>query len=297
MKYPIALIGLLFFSLNSFASLKIASYNIRNFDSGKNKTNKIKLEKILNDLNSDIVVVEEIVNKNSFKRFISNSFPEYKVKLSSCGGRGNQKIGFMYKKDRFDLKKFYEDSRISNPSRSSQSVSCGRLRPAVIGEFYDKNNKKDFTLIGLHLKAGSSKTSFFQRWKQYDTLSEIVSELKNTNHKNILILGDLNTTGYKNMDLDYDMFQNLLSEINMSTISEKIMCTSYWSGFNRQDDIEEASTLDHIIYPSTFMGFATNKIKVHSHCKRAYCNDVSAKDLGLSYKTVSDHCPISITFK
>jgi endonuclease/exonuclease/phosphatase family metal-dependent hydrolase len=281
---------------SAVASVKVASYNIRNFDTKKSPTDKKELKKILVKLNADFITVEEIVNTNSFKKFIKAELPEYGVTLAHCGGGGRQKIGFLYNKIKFSLLNITEDNRVSDPANVVSELGCGRLRPALVGVFLNNKTNEQFVVVGLHLKAGGNQRSFDKRWKQYKIVAKIVKELK-ANYKNIILMGDLNTTGYSVTNADYDKFEDLLTETKMQTIATEFLCTSYWAGLNRQDNIEESSILDHIIYPNNFLGYKAGKVEVHSHCKKSKCANVTSSDLGSSYKNVSDHCPISITFK
>lgn len=297
MKYISTLVCLSIVASTSFASVKIASYNIRNFDSKKVKTDKVELKKIFTNLDADLISVEEIVNTSSFKDFTKKHLPAYKLHLSKCGGAGNQKLGFLYNTSKFTLLNVVENSSISSVANLSPKAKCASLRPAVIATFKENKTDEQFVAIALHLKAGANQRSFSRRWKQYKQVSNIVRSLNSKGFENILLMGDLNTTGYSILDADYNKFNEFLLDIDMNTIATELTCTSYWSGKNRRDNIEEASILDHIIYPNSFLGYKVKKVEVHSHCKTHKCSNVSSTQLGNSYANVSDHCPISITFK
>ncbi len=96
MKYISTLVCFLVVASSSFASVKVASYNIRNFDTTKSPTDKKELKKIIKKLKADLITVEEIVNTASFRKFVKSELPEYGVSLAHCGGGGRQKIGFLY---------------------------------------------------------------------------------------------------------------------------------------------------------------------------------------------------------
>lgn len=290
-------LAIIMVSNSVYAEIKVATYNIRTFDVKNSYTNKVELKKNLTQLKADLITVEEIVNAVSFKNFIKNEFKNYKVHLSSCGGAGNQKIGFVYRKDKFILKQVIEDNRLSVPKTLGKKTGCGRLRPALIGIFSEVKTKEEFVVIGLHLKAGGRASSYERRAKQYDIVSEIVEELRLANHKNIIMMGDLNTTGFLAMDQDYTNFKDLLRTTGMTTSSRNIGCTAYWAGSNRSDNVEESSVLDHILYPANFLGFKASKVELHSFCKQVQCKYSSSSELGTSYKEVSDHCPVSMTFR
>lgn len=284
------------FSWSSFAKIKLTTYNIRTFDVKNSYTNKKELKKIISSLKSDIITVEEIVNHNSFKQFIIRNFKGYKVHLSTCGGGGRQKIGFVYRSDKFILENAYEDKRLSDPGHVVGEYGCGRLRPALVGVFKERKSKKKFVVIGVHLKAGGSPGNYLKREAQYKIVSRMVEELRLADYKNIVLMGDFNSTGYVHFDQDYLNFTNMLATTGMKTSSQNLKCTAYWSGQDRTDDIEESSVLDHILYPSGFLSYKRSRSSVSSHCYKNSCDFVSSDDLGLSYKEVSDHCPVSLTF-
>jgi len=285
-----------FLPLSVSASLKIATYNIKMYDSAPSSTNKAELKRIISDLGADFLTVQEIVNARSFVKFIKKEFSNYSVHLSKCGGGGRQKIGFVYRSDKFKLTKAYEDKRISSPGNIVGKFGCGRLRPALIGIFSEIKTKRKFVAIGVHLKAGGTSKSYIKRQKQYRILSRIVDELKLADYKNVLLMGDFNTTGFNLMDQDYTNFQNMLKTTETLSSSANLECTSYWSGRNRRDNVEESSVLDHVLYSAKFLKYKKIKSEVHSHCRRAKCEYVSPRTLGKSYNEVSDHCPVSVTF-
>lgn len=296
-KVILAMMLTLILPYASTASVTFSTYNIRTFDKSQSYTNKQELKNILTKLRTDFLVVQEIVNTSSFLEFIKKEFPHYKAVLSNCGGRGRQKIGFVYHKEKFKLKKLYEDRRLSHLSSIKIKTGCGRLRPALVGEFVQLKTNNSFVAIGLHLKAGGTLKSYRERAKQYKILARIVHELKTTNHKDILILGDFNSTGFIDFDEDYKNFDYMLKKVQMNSSSEGLRCTSYWTGKNRRDGIEESSVLDHILYENSFLNNLKIRVKLSSHCKKVLCEHVHSRELGVSYSEVSDHCPVSIVFE
>lgn len=284
------------FSSAVLSATRFATYNIRHFDSQSTRTNKAELKRILDDLGADFITVEEIVNTSSFKTFLQKNYPNFRVVFSRCGGGGKQKIGFVYNAFKFKLNKYYEDARFSDPAAPSGQASCGRLRPVLVGYFEKLKTREEFVVLGVHLKAGGQTRSYNTRKIQYLMLANLVKNLKRKGQNDILVMGDFNTTGYNLNDRDYHNFSDMLADVKMETVAQKINCTAYWSGANRSDNIEESSVLDHIVYPTNFLGERAQTIKVHSHCKKVRCQNTSEKRLGISYKEVTDHCPVSITF-
>lgn len=290
------ILALLCFCFNSSASLKIASYNIRTFDSKRSPTDKVELKKILTNLKAHLISVQEIVNAGSFKSFVKRELPQYGYYIGSCGGNGGQKLGFLYLKDQFKIENIYEDHRLGHIKGISQSKKCGSLRSALVGIFTHLKTNQKLVVLGVHLKAGSSSQNIRRRARQYRVVTDMVDEFKKRRFKNIIILGDFNTTGYISRDFDYDNFQKMLVNTSMLSSSENLECSAYWMGKNRTDDIEEPSMLDHIIHSSSLLGLSKKKVAIYSHCKRVLCRIEKKASLGRSYLNVSDHCPVSITF-
>ena len=87
----LALLPILLLPTNAFSKIKITTYNIRNFDYDSRAdimTNKSELLKIIESVDSDLIGVQEIVNKDAFIRFVAQYLPNYKVALTDCGGGG-----------------------------------------------------------------------------------------------------------------------------------------------------------------------------------------------------------------
>ena len=298
MKLFTILLCSLFIQISAQAARKITTYNIRMFESKKTPTNKKELTKVLKSLKFDVLAVEEIVNGVSFKKLIAKKFPGYKTILTKCGGSGRQKIGFVYNPLKVKMIKSYEDNRLSDPGVVVGEFGCGTLRPALVGMFQELKTRKKFVVIGVHLKAGGNEGSYAKREKQYDILKRMVAELKRANHRNVIILGDFNTTGYNDSDSDYVKFNDMLSASRTKSVSEKLDYTAYWSGHDRTDKEEEASILDHIVYTRGFLGYKAVSAKVATHCAKVRCDNTPApEELGIHYKEVSDHCPVIATFK
>jgi endonuclease/exonuclease/phosphatase family metal-dependent hydrolase len=117
----------------------------------------------------------------------------------------------------------------------------------------------------------------------------------NNNSDNLILLGDFNTTGYSPKDQDYEKFESLLSQSKLRTTSETIHCSSYWEGLSG-GSLHQPSTLDHIVVQDSQFA-QVESVKVGAHCAKLDCREATPTDLGISYQSVSDHCPIQVTFK
>jgi hypothetical protein len=81
----------------------------------------------------------------------------------------------------------------------------------------------------------------------------------------------------------------------MIDLAQNLGCSAYWWG-GSDDGIEDPSLLDHIVV-TPGLRKNTNQAQVSGHCKKVSCRQASLKDLGVSYESVSDHCPITATIQ
>lgn len=291
MKKWIVLFVFFIFSYYAESAIHFASFNIRNFDyneRGQGPTDKNELDQLFIELNADLVAVQEIKSLENFENFLKRRMPDFAIKLSDCGGSGNQKLGFVFNKKMFELLEFEEDLSFSDPVQSSDQV-CGTLRPLVIGKFEDKNSKEKFYAISVHLKAGSDRTSMNKRFAQYELIVEKIKTLKQTGIKKIVMMGDFNTTGFLSRNLDYTKFQEMITNARLTNTTNELPCSVFWSGKN---SFEQPSKLDHILMTNELLNEYDFTSDYFSHCKKVSCAPSYLEQLGVTYLKVSDHCPI-----
>jgi endonuclease/exonuclease/phosphatase family metal-dependent hydrolase len=293
----VLLMATLLSSLSVQAAITIGAYNIRNFDYDERyriRTNKSELSTILKNLKADVLSVEEVVNKVEFASFITSKLPGYKVAISECGGAHGQHLGFIYNSATIDLLSFNEDLSISDPGQAGGCNSGSR--PLAIGLFQIKTTKQKFYGLTAHLKSGSRSDSILKREKQYQIIKNTVKELKSkTGVSDFFIAGDLNTTEYINRGVDYKMLTKVVSELGMVDLSQNLGCSAYWWG-GTDDGKEDPSLLDHIIV-TPGLRKNSNEALLHAHCKKVSCRQATLQELGISYESVSDHCPMTATIQ
>ena len=293
----VLLMATLLSSLSVQAAITIGAYNIRNFDYDERyriRTNKSELSTILKNLKADVLSVEEVVNKVEFATFITSKLPGYKVAISECGGAHGQHLGFIYNSATIDLLSFNEDLSISEPGQAGGCNSGSR--PLAIGLFQIKATKQKFYGLTAHLKSGSQSDSILKREKQYQIIKKTVKELKSkTGVSDFYIAGDLNTTEYINRGVDYNMLTKVVSELGMVDLSQNLGCSAYWWG-GTDDGKEEPSLLDHLIV-TPGLRKNSNEALLHAHCKKVSCRQATLQELGISYESVSDHCPMTATIQ
>lgn len=280
------------FSLSAQA-LTIGTYNIRNFDYDERariRTNKQELSSLLQGLNVDVLSIEEVNNTAEFERMVSARLPGYEVEVSRCGGAHGQHLGFLYNTRTVELLSFNEDLSISEPGKGGSCDSGSR--PLAIALFKIRATGQKFYALTAHLKSGPHGGSLAKREKQLEIIKQTVIELREkTGVRDFAIAGDMNTTEYLNRGTDYKTFTRMVSDLGMIDLAANSACSSYWWG-GTDDGIETPSLLDHIVVTPGLMKKKASA-EVHGHCKKASCREVSARELGIIYESVSDHCPMT----
>ena len=285
-------------SLSAHAGLTIGAYNIRNFDYDeryKIRTNKVELSSIIKNLNVDVLSVEEIHDTGKWDEFVQGKLPGYDTEVSRCGGDHGQHLGFLYNKNVVELLSFNEDLSITEPGTPGACNSGSR--PLAIGLFRIKATGQKFYGMTAHLKSGSSSSSLAKREKQYQVIKNVISELKDkTGVQDFFLAGDLNTTEYLARGNDYKQLNRVVSDLGMVNLSAKVGCSAYWWG-GTDDGIEDPSLLDHVIATPGLIKIKGAKAETHAHCAQVSCRKVAEKELGISYESVSDHCPLTATIQ
>lgn len=288
----------LLFSLSTANALTIGAYNIRNFDYDQRyriHTDKEELNKIIQELNVDILSVEEINDTQEFEKFVASKLPHHDTELSRCGGAHGQRLGFVYNKKKVELLSFHEDLSISDPGHSGGCDSGAR--PLAIGLFRIRSTGQKFYGMTAHLKSGSNSSSRLKRQKQFAIITDIVQELmKKTGVRDYFLAGDLNTTDFYPGGSDRRLVEKFTKELNMIDMTQNAKCTAYWWG-GSDDQIETPSVLDHIIVTKGLIKTRTPKARVFGHCQKVNCREVPIGELGASYARVSDHCPITASIQ
>jgi hypothetical protein len=283
----------------SAKALTIGAYNIRNFDYDeryKIRTNKTELAGLLKSLNVDVLSVEEINNTANWDEFVQTKLPGYDTEVSRCGGLGGHRLGFLYNKKVVELLSFNEDLSVVDPGTPG-SCDAGS-RPLAIGLFKIKATGQRFYGITAHLKAGSNAEAIKKRTKQFEIMKNLINELKSkTGVKDFYFAGDLNTTDYLTKGTDYTVLNKLVKDLGMVHLTSNLKCSAYYWG-GTDDGIETPSMLDHVVVsPGLIKNKGMASAQALGHCEKVSCREVPIKDLGITYESVSDHCPVTATIQ
>lgn len=288
MKFSLILILLL--SFPGWAKWSVTTYNIRNFDNDfrAGKTDLEELARIIKSVQSDVMAFEEVVNVKAFETLVKKNLPGYSYEISSCGGGGKQQLAVAYNLKTFEFVSQVEDRTFSG----SGSSKCGSLRPVLLVDLLHKESKKIYTFGVVHLKAGGNNRAYAQRWEQYLKLMNLS---KGYADKNLILLGDFNSTGYNIKDEDFQRFEDFIVQSKMRTMTESLGCTNYWTGTAGGNEFQ-SSILDHIVIQDKNVS-SVEEVKVGSHCAKMDCRPATPEELGPSFEAVSDHCPVQVSFK
>lgn len=288
MKFSLILILLL--SFPGWAKWSVTTYNIRNFDNDfrAGKTDLEELARIIKSVQSDVMAFEEVVNVKAFETLVKKNLPGYSYEISSCGGGGKQQLAVAYNLKTFEFVSQVEDRTFSG----SGSSKCGSLRPVLLVDLLHKESKKIYTFGVVHLKAGGNNRAYAQRWEQYLKLMNLSKRYAD---KNLILLGDFNSTGYNIKDEDFQRFEDFIDQSKMRTMTESLGCTNYWTGTAGGNEFQ-SSILDHIVIQDKNVS-SVEEVKVGSHCAKMDCRPATPEELGPSFEAVSDHCPVQVSFK
>jgi endonuclease/exonuclease/phosphatase family metal-dependent hydrolase len=279
----------------SAQALTIGAYNIRNFDYDQRyriTTNKVELATMIKNMNVDVLSVEEINNTSAWDSFVQTKLPGFDTEVSRCGGEHGQRLGFLFNTRTVELLSFNEDLSIAEPGTSGACDSGSR--PMAIGLFKVKATGQKFYGITIHLKSGDQADSVRKRGKQFDILKKTIAELKSkTGVQDFYFAGDMNTTSYVQRGSDYQQLTKVVKDLGMFDLASNLKCTAYYWG-GTDDGIESPTMLDHLVVtPGLVKGKSVTGAQALGHCQKVSCREVAIKDLGISYESVSDHCPIT----
>lgn len=272
-----------------WAKWSVTTYNIRNFDKDMSagRTDLVELAKIIKDVQSDVMAFEEVVNKKAFDDLVKKNLPGYAYQISGCGGGGKQHLAVVYNTKTFEFISKKEDL-----SFSGSFSECGSLRPVFLVTLKNIASKTNYTFGAVHLKAGGNQSAFSQRWEQYAKLEKLS---KTYEKENLILLGDFNSTGYNIKDQDFVKFEEFINDAGLRTMTETLGCTNYWMGTVGGPEFQ-SSILDHIIVQDKNVAQVTST-RVGAHCAKTECRPARPSELGTSYESVSDHCPVQVQFK
>ncbi len=277
------------------AELRMSTYNIKNYNYDRRTglfTDDQKLIEIFNEISPQILALQEVVNEDALKSVISKFNQNFSVVITKCGGYAKQKIAVAFNKKRFQLLETKELKDLSLSSACNSGV-----RPALLVKLRDKKEDIELDIIAVHLKAGAADSSANKRIEQLGLLKKHIEELKRSGEKNIVLLGDFNTTNFVLGNEYHDAFVDFADTEKLTNFAQEVQCSSYWWG-GISDGLQHPGLLDHILISNSLEGkYQEVTASSGAHCKKNNCLAASEDELGMTYKRVSDHCPVTLTLK
>jgi len=166
-------------------ALDIATWNIENFPSSSSAPQVVA--DLIASMDLDVVVVEEITDEDAFNE-VDDRLPYHHSALSThtYSDGSSQKLGVFFRADLLELDSF-----------SLLFASAYEFpRPAIRAHFTVKDaayEPFDFTLLGVHLKAGTTSEDRSRREDANIRLEEFVAgQVSGSADDDVIILGDFN---------------------------------------------------------------------------------------------------------
>ncbi|WAS92872.1 endonuclease/exonuclease/phosphatase family protein [Nannocystis punicea] len=268
----------------STEQLRVATWNLRNFPA--EGQDLARLSARLPELAADVIAVQEIHDAERLKQ----SMPGWELVLSEAGGRGGQRLGFLYDPAALEL--------IGAPREHARLAMGGPVRPGLSGYLRARGGGPDFHVLVVHLKARDE--GYALRRSQWEVLAEIVEEIARDDD-DVIVLGDFNATGPSRgmPDEELQALDARLGKVGLQRVVNSSGCSAYWDGA-RRDAWHEPSLLDLVWVRGLLAAEVT---KVHAepllHCARHACRPFRSTPTHpeRDYADLSDHCPVIVDFE
>ena len=264
--------------------LRVVTWNLRNFpDEGQDVA---RLQARLHELSADVIAVQEMHDADALKQLM----PGWELALSQTGGRGGQKLGFLYDPSGLEL--------VGAPREHKALAMGGAVRPGFSGYLRTRGGGPDFHVLVVHLKARG--VGYELRRAQWQVLAEIVREISQEDG-DVIVLGDFNTTGPPKGEAQEELLllDAGLGAVGLQRVANRSGCTVYWDGA-RRDAWHEPSQLD-LVWVAGMLeaGVAEAVAEPLLHCARHACAPLRSTQAypERDYADVSDHCPVIVDFR
>jgi endonuclease/exonuclease/phosphatase family metal-dependent hydrolase len=270
--------------------LRVVTWNLRNFEGEASDHDLDLLRTRIESLDPDVLAVQEIRDPEAFTRVVTDWGPHWKTALSKGGGKGHQRLGIVYDARRVELR--------GAPREHRSMTLGGRVRPAHSTYLRAREDGLDFHLVVVHLKARPS--GYEMRREQWGLLGAVLRELEPRADRDVIVLGDFNTTGPENglPDSELVALDEALGASDLRRVDNPQRCSAYWDGA-RRDAWKEPSMLD-LVFVRGFENSlpAQAQLTPGAHCAAHSCEVFrSTKSYpDPDFGGISDHCPMVLDF-
>lgn len=288
------LVIVLYFAYQRWASseLRVGTYNIRNLGP---LTDRVRLTELLAETKADILALQEIQDTDVLDRVATelsaSSSRHYRTLVSRCGGKRDLRLGFIYDADRVELHRSWElpELREDMVGRCSQGDRSG-----LLAEFSARRGFRHphTYLLTVHFPAGGDWRQVQERQEFWYRSLGVIATLRAYGERRVLLLGDMNSTDYRDDRLgERSAIHRRVEQAGLRVLTTDLGCTEYWRP--RASITYVPSHLDHII--STPDIRIVDEAVLHGYCPALRCQPTS--QIPEDYSDVSDHCPVTVSFR
>jgi endonuclease/exonuclease/phosphatase family metal-dependent hydrolase len=269
--------------------LRLGTFNVREFGPD---TDLERLTSILHEADRDVMALQEIQDlallRDVAARLSARSGRPYQSVVSRCGGRSRMHVGFLYAADRLRL----DGTREFPELRDDDGGSCSTgARAGLLATFSLRRliTRKRYALLVVHFPALGTPERAAERkmfWKRALTIAQ---DLREAQEDQVLLLGDVNSTGYlDNSHNERRDMHDAVERAGLRVLTPNLGCTAYYEPPGAARYV--ASHLDHIV------GTASVEVKsaprTLGFCAELRCAPTDR--MPADFVAVSDHCPVII---
>lgn len=261
-------------------ALRVVSWNLANFEGERSGHDLARIREVIAELDPDVLALQEIKNPDALAELL----PEFELAVSERGGRGHQRVAIAWRRDRVSLLETQEHEQLS---------IGGRVRPGLAGYLRGKDGP-DFWLLVVHLKAMPDGLEL--RRKQWPMLVEIADGFAQQGDRDMLIVGDFNTTGPPGggPPVEQRELAGVLAGVGLARLPSATGCTAYYDG-QRRDAWKEPSEIDLVWVRDLHESLDRDaQVVSGTHCAASRCRAFRSTEAYpvRDFAAVSDHCPV-----
>ncbi len=274
--------------------LRIGRFNVRTFGL---QTDRVRLGELLQEADADIISLQEIRDSQALDQLAAElsakTSRSYQAVRSDCGGKQRLHLGFLFDIDRVRLDSVREFPEL----REDRGGSCfDGDRAGLLGSFSSRGRfavrRSKLHLLSVHFPAGADLGQAQSRQVFLQRALRILESIRQRGEDRVVLLGDLNTTGYRDdQHGERSAVHRQLEQSGMKPLTDEVRCSAYWKPSPFSPYLP--GKLDHVIASSTID--AIEPPSVQGFCAELQCQQ--AQRIPADFDAVSDHCPVVVTVR